>query len=998
MTNNSLILNFEQKKAITFSKGPLLIVAGAGTGKTMVITQRIQHLILDKNVNTDRILALTFTEKAAEEMEERVDKLLPYGYVDLWISTFHSFCQKILEQQAIDIGLPNGFKLLNETAQWLLVRQNLDKFDLDYYKPLGNPTKFIQALIRHFSRAKDEEVYPEHYLEYAQTLKQNADSSMSDELLDQESLRIKEIAEAYHVYQQLLLDNNYLDFGDLINYTLKLFRTRPNILKKYQEQFEYILLDEFQDTNFAQYDLVKLLAGQKKNLTVVGDDDQSIYKFRGASVSNILQFKKDFPKSQEIVLTINYRSNQNILDLAYNFIQLNNPNRLEYQLSKQSKIDKKGKLNKFDKKLKANEKGDGLIEHIHEKSLDWEVEAIIKKIAELKKKDKEASWSDFAILVRANDSANPFINYLRRTDIPYQFLALRGLYNKPVILDIFAYFKLLDNYHESPAVFRILCSPVVDISQEDIVKICHQANWKTKSIYEVLQEISTLKGIAKKTVSEINFLLGLITKHSQMVKEKSVGEVLKAFLEDSEYLEKLVKQDEYESNQAISYLNQFYKKIKKFEESVADPNLKAFMQEIDLELEAGEQGPLSFDIEAGPEMVKIMTVHAAKGLEFKYVFIPNLVDRRFPTNERKEPIELPDELIKEILPEGDIHLQEERRLFYVAMTRAKHGLFLTSADDYGGARKKKISRFLEELAETNKNFNLSKKSLSSAQSLAVLKVAESDKGVKNEKPEYELPSRFSYSQLAAFSKCPYQYKLGFILRVPVFGKAVFSYGKSMHKTLEEFFKMVLAKEAKKQADLFEGKEKDKKKIKDLVKFDELIELLKTHWLDEWYKDKEQREKYYKQAQKSLKVFYEQVKDQVCKTEAVEKYFNLKINDFTIKGVIDRIDRLENNAINIIDYKTGTPKEQDKLSLEDKMQLLIYQIAAEEILQEKVNNLIFYYLDDNSTVEFLGTEKEKEKVKQDIIKEIEAINNSNFAATPGWVCKFCDFKNICEYKV
>jgi len=343
-----LKFNPEQKKAITFGNGPVLIVAGAGTGKTMVITQRIAHLILDKNVNTDAILALTFTEKAAEEMEERVDKLLPYGYVDLWISTFHSFCQKILQQHALDIGLPNDFKLLTSTDQWLLVRNNLDKFELDYYKPLGNPTKFIHALLSHFSRAKDEEIYPEQYLEYAENLKQNADSVTSDELLVQEESRIREIADAYHVYQQLLLDNNALDFGDLINYTIRLFRQRPNILKKYQDQFEYILLDEFQDTNYAQYELIKLLAREKKNLTVVGDDDQSVYKFRGASVSNILQFKEDYPESQEIVLTINYRSKQEILDLSYNFIQLNNPNRLEYQLNnrKSSKIKIKSKINK----------------------------------------------------------------------------------------------------------------------------------------------------------------------------------------------------------------------------------------------------------------------------------------------------------------------------------------------------------------------------------------------------------------------------------------------------------------------------------------------------------------------------------------------------------------------------------------------------------------------------------------------------------------------------
>ncbi|MBN1325433.1 UvrD-helicase domain-containing protein [Candidatus Falkowbacteria bacterium] len=995
--------NTEQKKAITFGNGPLLIVAGAGTGKTMVITERIAHLILDKGVNTDAILALTFTEKAAQEMEERVDRLLPYGYVDLWISTFHSFCQKILEQHALDIGIPNNFKLLDETKQWLLVRENFAKFNLDYYKPLGNPTKFIHALIKHFSRAKDEEAYPEHYLAYAEKLKGNADSTMSDELLAEESLRIKEVAEAYHTYQQLLLDNNFLDFGDLINYTIKLFKKRPNILKKYQKQFEYILVDEFQDTNIAQYDLIKMLCGEKKNLTVVGDDDQSIYKFRGASVSNIMQFKKDFPESQEVVLTQNYRSTQNILDLAYNFIQLNNPNRLEYELNKikkgeKGKKSKKGVgLKKIDKHLIAENKGKGIIEHLHEKTLDDEVQVIIKKIIELKKKDKEATWSDFAILIRSNDAATPFINYLRKTNIPHQFMALRGLYAKPVILDIMSYFKLLDNYHESPAVYRILNSLAVDIEAKDIIQMTHEASRKTESLYEVMQRVSTLRGINAKTISEVNQLLGWISKHTQLAKQKTVGELLKAFLEDTGYLEKLVAKDDYESNQAISYINQFYKRIQAFEESVPGARLNLFMEQMEFELESGEMGPLSVDLEVGPDMVKIITVHSAKGLEFKYVFIPNLIDRRFPTGERSEAIELPDELVKEILPEGDVHLQEERRLFYVAMTRAKYGLFLSSADDYGGARKRKISKFLVELSETNPSFKLAKAALAESG----LELTRVKPVVKKEKLEYKLPERFSYSQLTAFGKCPYQYKLGFIIKVPVFGRGTFSYGKSIHETLEEFFKRIFEKLENKQTDLFGSSDKKPRSIKisDLIKFDELKKIFQAKWKDEWYASKDQREKYFKKAGESLKVFYDQIKDNPCQTEAVEKVFNLKVKDFTIIGVIDRIDRLSDGSIVLIDYKTGEAKEEKTISAENKMQLLIYQIAAEQVMKEKVNKLIFYYIDNNSTLEFLGEEKDKERIKQEIIRRIEAIRSSDFAATPSeYTCSWCDFRNICDFRV
>src|SRR3989339_2144151 len=368
-------LNPEQKRAVQHAEGPLLIVAGAGTGKTTVITERINWLITEKHLKPEEVLALTFTEKAAAEMEERVDKALPYGYVDLWVSTFHSFAQRLLEAHGLEIGLTTDFKLVDQTGQWLLIRNNLEKFDLDYYKPLGNPTKFIQALVRHFSRCKDELVGPRDYLKYAEKFRLDNDLR-KDEEAAMEVRRLEEIANAYDMYQQLLLDNNLLDFGDLINYCLDLFNKRPQILKQYQKQFKYILVDEFQDTNYAQYQLIRLLAEPKNNVTVVGDDDQAIYKFRGASVSNILEFKKDFPRAKEVFLNQNYRTVQAILDLSYKFIQQNNPDRLEVKLAtsdKKQATSDEGQTKKFSKKLIAQNNEPGLIRHLPFETVDDEV-------------------------------------------------------------------------------------------------------------------------------------------------------------------------------------------------------------------------------------------------------------------------------------------------------------------------------------------------------------------------------------------------------------------------------------------------------------------------------------------------------------------------------------------------------------------------------------------------------------------------------------------------
>src|SRR3989344_4481649 len=323
-------LNEEQLRAVTHGEGPLLIVAGAGTGKTTVITRRIAHLI-EQGVKPDEILALAFGDKAAAEMEERVDLLLPYGSYNLQISTFHAFGESVLREHGLETGLPD-FKVLDEVGQWLLVRNNLERFSLDYYRPLGNPTRFIRALVQHFARAKDELVSPEDYLAYAEKVKLAEDTAEAGvDTAETETRRLPEGADAYHVYQKLLLENGSLDFGDLIKYALELFRKRPKGLGLYRPRFRYILIDEFQDTNYAQYELLRLLAEPKNNLTVVGDDDQSIFKFRGASISNILHFQKDYPEAKFISLQENYRSGQKILDLAHKFIKLNDPDRLEVQ-------------------------------------------------------------------------------------------------------------------------------------------------------------------------------------------------------------------------------------------------------------------------------------------------------------------------------------------------------------------------------------------------------------------------------------------------------------------------------------------------------------------------------------------------------------------------------------------------------------------------------------------------------------------------------------------
>lgn len=991
-------LNEAQRQAVTHEAGPLLIVAGAGTGKTTVLVNRLAYLAVEKKIPTDNILLLTFTEKAAGEMEARADQVLPYGYVDLWINTFHSFGERVLREFGLDIGISSSFKLLTETEQWVLIKKNLSLFNLSYYRPLGNPTKFISELIHHFSRLKDENISPEEYQKYAdsllagQTKKIQGDKDRDEEAAELEVSRIKELAQAYGVYNQLLLQNNFLDFGDLIVYTLQLFQTRPNILDYYRQKFKYIMVDEFQDTNWAQYELVKLMAAPSDNLVVVGDDDQAIYKFRGASLSNILQFKDDYPRAQEIILTENYRSRQEILDQAYDFIQNNNPNRLEARLGISKKLQARGAVAKKVFQHPA-------VQYFNFDTRDDEVSFTAQKIAVLHEESESSlAWSDFAILVRANDTAEAYVKELNRLGIPNLFMSWRGLYYKPLILDILAYFRLLDNYHESAALFRVLNMDIFKVPQSDLIALNKMAIRKVWSLYEALKNIDSVPGVSVPGQKKIKKLLDLISNHSPLGATAKPTKIFLTFAYDSGLLASLDRDKDIE---LYSYLNQFYQKVKRMEEAEPDLRLKDFLEAMNLELEAGETGSLKLDF-GDSDAVRIMTVHGSKGLEFPYVFLVNLADKKFPTIARGEKISIPDALVREKIVDLGVdksahHLEEERRLFYVAATRAKVGLFLSAAKDYGGAREKKPSRFIAEMgvaSGTAPEIILSEKN----EFLRDIHYLNSRpltlKSEKTVDDKYPLPDKFSFSQLAAYSTCPLQYKFAFVLKIPVqTDKVSFIFGRVLHNTLYNFLLPLL--EDRIQANLFTAVQETKGK-QVAINEQRLLDLYEEFWQPDGYPNKTDRQLYKEKGLAALQKFWLNFsRDGYPDILFLEKKFSFKLGSDVIKGTIDRVDKLPDDTLEIIDYKTGQGK--DALKYEDKRQLILYQLFLEEFLGKKVSVLSFYYLETGNKLSFRATEKDFTKLRLEMIDNIAAIKRREFDPTPTMMCQYCDFRDICEFR-
>lgn len=979
MTQNMNLLedlNPEQISAVTHTTGPLMIVAGAGTGKTTVVTRRIAWLIEQGFAKPEQILSLTFTDKAAGEMEERVDMLLPYGYVDLQISTFHAFCERLLREYGAEMGLARDFKLLSELDTWLLIRQHFDNFSLDYYRPLGNPTKYLKGFLTHFSRLKDQAIDPEAYLKFAENFVVQKDVNQADEEVESEKVRLNELANAYKTYQSILQEHDALDFGDLILCSLKLLRSRPRILAKVREKFKFVLVDEFQDTNHAQYELVKLIAAPTNNLTIVGDDDQSIYHFRGASLENILRFETDFPDTVRVVLTKNYRSAQSILDHAHTFIQMNNPHRLESRSG-------------LTKRLIAHSEHSGFIEHIHCSTLEDEVLSVVNKIVDLKDTDPDLSWNDFAILVRSNSAGDDFAAAFERHGVPFQFLALSGLYTKPVILDLLAFMQVIDRPFESPSFYRVLTSPMYAIDARSIAELNLLAQMKGKSLFEACEMAGSLEKLPAEVQVKLRDILSQLNSLRTSLQGKPATECFKQLVRKLGYIEYLNSRPEAEKMESFRYLNQFLERVKSFETRNDQKNLHAFLLEFANERDAGEEGSLSVDFESGPELVRIMTIHASKGLEFKHVFIVNMVDRRFPAQARGETIPIPEGLFDSIAEHDEAHLHEERRLFYVAMTRAKEGLYFTSADDYGGSRARKLSRFLHELGYEKPD----------GKDRSLVHLFDEDRGEQEEhvsKTEISIPvpKQFSFTQLAAFKTCPYQYKFAHVLKVPVFGRWTFSFGKTMHNTLQNYFTLWLERAGKRQVSLFEALGTENEPIP--VSEKELLEQYDLAWIDDWYEDDKQREEYREKGKESLLAYFRSFAVKRPNPLYLEQGFTLKFGDVVLKGRIDRMDACE-DGVEIIDYKTGSPKTEKTLKPEDREQLYLYQMAAIDVLGLKPKKLTYHYLEDNSEVSFLATDDQLSELRQNIIDRVQMIRKSVFEPTPGFHCRFCDFADICEFR-
>lgn len=685
-------LNDMQSAAVQCTEGPLLLLAGAGSGKTRVLTHRVAYLIEEKGVSPYNILAITFTNKAAGEMRERVDRIVSFGAESVWVSTFHSLCVRILRRYIDNLDYQTNFTIYDSDDQKAVVKECLKKLNMD---PKQYPERGIMAEI---SRAKERFISPAEF-----------DREASG------NYRKMQVARVYNEYQAKLKQSNALDFDDLLYKTVELFQFHPEILDNYQERFRYIMVDEYQDTNHIQFLLIKQLAAKYRNLCVVGDDDQSIYKFRGANIYNILNFEEEYPEARVIKLEQNYRSTKNILKAANSVIS-HNEGRKEKALWTELPEGEKVTFSLFDTEYQ-------------------EAESVVREIAKMHK-NQGKTYNYFAILYRTNAQSRVFEEKLLMQNIPYKIIGGQNFYGRREVKDLICYLKAVDNGRDDMAVRRIINVPKRGIGATSLNKIQSYADTYEMGLLDAMFEASNVPGL-NRAAAKVEGFTNLILDFRDLLKTgMSLSELYDVILERTGYRDELVAEHTEESEARLENLEELKNKIVLYEQETEHPSLSELLEEIALVADVDS-------LEESEDKVLLMTLHSAKGLEFPCVFMGGMEDRLFPSG-------------MALNSDDSDAVEEERRLCYVGITRAKEKLYLSAARQrmmHGTTNFNPISRFVKEIPEDviNKNGDGAFAMRRQMESLQQAKRDLADRG-------------------ASVSSKPYSYQKNAAVGTPAFGK------------------------------------------------------------------------------------------------------------------------------------------------------------------------------------------------------------------------------------
>ena len=972
LEESGLKLNGAQRRAIRHGEGPLLVIAGAGTGKTRVITERIRHLLQsDDSLSGENILGLTFTKKAAGEMKARVVKATGERGKAVTLATFHSFCETLLAEAD-----PQRV-MLDEFDHWILLRRNLRRLRLDKYRRLADPGQFLNDFVEFFSRCQDELVSGEDYQHYAAGLSAHLEAER--ETLDEDTLAERlesvalqqELARAYRASEELLREKNRVSFGSLITGAVGLLERDAQLREALQNKYRYILVDEFQDTNIAQLRLLELLAGPTKNIVAVGDNDQAIYRFRGASFGSFKLFLERFAGWKEgqdstpfrVALTENYRSTPNILRVAMQVIGQNTVSA------------------DFPKKVLSPNKPPG--EKIRIAELATQEEESRWVASELERiHGAGRRWKDFAVLYRQHAHRDHLVEELSRRKIPF-VIARLSILEHPLVRDVLAYLRLIAAPYDDIACARVLAAPAWHLEAADLVGLATRARKEKKAIYDLLQ-VPQGKLAFDGSQAALGQLAEFVSSQRKTLKPCTAREILGALTEWLEIPQRAKEQDR-------KYVKRLAEFMKEWERKSETRGLAEFIEYLDYYAQAG--GVVSLEDDAPADAVQLMTVHGAKGLEFPQVFLLRVNNRAFPATERSRVFEFPVELMKEGGPAEQFHIQEERRLFYVALTRAEERLTITTVTEKKGKvpvfiedivmepaiKRQDVRQIMPKLPAVGKEDRAPQGDWQDAQlfpsaaepAKIFSRIADWAEEFHPRSPE---PLTLSPSALSGYRTCPQKYLFGYLWSLREGPKAAMTFGAVMHTTIKRFVDQL------------------RKGVK--LPFDEVQRIFETEWNSKGFEDEYQEEEYKKDGLEQLRAFHAGMMAELPQALEQEKTFELPLdNNVIIKGRIDQINALGNKRdVEIVDYKTGRPKKD--ADAKKDLQLSLYALAVKEILELEPVRLVFHYLQNNQRQETTRDAKQLDEAQRVVQEAAADIRAGEFPAKRGFVCRNCAYKPIC----
>ncbi|HXN96402.1 MAG TPA: ATP-dependent DNA helicase [Candidatus Acidoferrales bacterium] len=969
---SGLKLNDAQRRAIMHGEGPLLVIAGAGTGKTRVITERIRHLLQsDETLSGENILGLTFTKKAAGEMKARVVKATGERGKAVMLATFHSFCETLLAEAD-----PQRV-MLDEFDHWILLRRNLRRLRLEKYRRLADPGQFLNDFVEFFSRCQDELVSSEDYQRYAGGLAARLEAER--ETLDEDTLaeRVEtvalqqELARAYRASEELLREKNRVSFGSLITGAVGLLERDAQLREAQQEKYRYILVDEFQDTNIAQLRLLELLAGPARNIVAVGDNDQAIYRFRGASFGSFKLFLERFAGWREgqdstrfrVALTENYRSTPNILRVAMQVIGQNTVSA------------------DFPKKVLSPNKPPG--EKIRIVELATPEEESRWVASELERiHGAGRRWKDFAVLYRQHAHRDHLVEELSQRKIPF-VIARLSILEHPLVRDVLAYLRLIAAPYDDIACARVLAAPAWQLDAADLVRLAMRARREKKVIYDLLQ-VPQGKLAFDRSQAALGQLVEFVSSQRKTLKRCTAREILGALPGWLEIPQRAKEQDR-------KYVKRLAEFMKEWEAKSETRGLAEFIEYLDYYAQAG--GVVSLEGDAPVDAVQLMTVHGAKGLEFPQVFLLRVNNRAFPATARSRVFEFPVELMKEGSPAEQFHIQEERRLFYVALTRAEERLTITTVTEKKGkvpvfiedivmepaVKRQDVRQIMPKLPAAGKEDRATEDHWEDA---PLFRAAEGPAKIFSRiadwaeefHPPSPEPLTLSPSALSGYRTCPQKYLFGYLWSLREGPKAAMTFGAVMHTTIKRFVDQL------------------RKGVK--LAFDEVQRIFETEWNSKGFEDEYQEEEYKKDGLEQLRAFHAGMMAELPQALEQEKTFELPLdNNVIIKGRIDQINALGNKGdVEIVDYKTGRPKKD--ADAKKDLQLSLYALAVKEILELEPVRLVFHYLQNNQRQETTRDAKQLDEAQRVVQEAAADIRAGEFPAKRGFVCRNCAYKPIC----